>query len=80
MARTLEENTIEGEVMLPIMVQARDQEFEAELYDSETARELISRFPMTIAMKGISCFLVLTVWSCFIRTFRLLTAIPGLVA
>ena len=54
MARTLEENTIGGEAMLPITIQVGDQEFEAELYDSETARELISRFPMTIAMEELN--------------------------
>lgn len=56
-ARTLEENmenTIGGEEMLTITIQVGDQEFEAELYDSETARELISRFPMTIAMEELN--------------------------
>lgn len=54
MAWTLEENTIGGEEMLPITIQVGDQEFEAELYDNETARELLSRFPMTISMAELN--------------------------
>lgn len=54
MTRTEEQKDKKGEAMLPITIQVGSQEFEAELYDNETAREVLSRLPMTIAMEELN--------------------------
>lgn len=54
MTKLTQETSTEVETMLPITIQVGSREFEAELYDNEAARKLVSRLPMTISMEELN--------------------------